>query len=105
MTKGTAFHQTGIMESHKLWIMGYSRNAKPLCPLMKLRVELLELLGKRLLQLLCLGRSELFLHDVTRAYFRAGFLNRLPVSGCQRYRDALYPCGDLSHFTPEQILH
>jgi|GEM_PF-4970200 len=48
------------MESHKLGIMGSSRNAQPLCALMKLRVELFELLGKRLLQLPYLGRSEFF---------------------------------------------
>ena len=52
MTQGTAFHQTGIMERHQFGIMGNGRNAKPLCALMKLRVELLESFGKRLLQLL-----------------------------------------------------
>jgi hypothetical protein len=40
------------MERHQLGILGCSRHAKPFCALMKLRVELLESFGKRLLQLL-----------------------------------------------------
>ena len=67
MATDTAFHQTGIVKDCKLGIMGGRRRPKPFRTLMKLRIELLESLGKRILQLACLIWRKVLLHDVTSA--------------------------------------
>jgi len=67
MATDTAFYQTGIVKDYKFGIMSCGRRPKPFRSLMELRIELLELFGKRFLQLARLIWRKVLLHDVTSA--------------------------------------
>lgn len=67
------------MKDYKFCIMSSSGRPKLFRSLMELRVELLELLGKRILQLAGLGRRQLLLHDVAGAYFHACVFDGFPI--------------------------
>ena len=67
------------MESDKFGITGCCGLSEPFRSLVERCIKLPEMPGQRLLQFIFLGRSELFLHNITAPYLRAGFLNRHPV--------------------------
>ena len=65
MTKRTAFYQAGIVGGDKFRIMDCCGLTELFRSLMKSPVKLFEMVGKYLLQFLCLDSGELPLHDVT----------------------------------------